>query len=195
MHPKPEQVNTLPTIQAVAQERKRLQHRSKFVKTFKSTVYILIVVAALAVLLSCIFLPVMQISGSSMEPTLQNNDIVVLVKTNRFKTGDLVCFSWNNRTLLKRVIATAGDWVSIDSKGTVFVNGEALNEPYISEPGLGECDAEFPLQIPENSYWVMGDHRESSIDSRSSVIGTVSKEQVIGKVALKVWPNVKFTIE
>lgn len=175
-------------MEEVEAERHRLKYRKKYVKTIRSTIYVLLIVAAVSILLSSIFLPVMQIVGDSMEPTLKSDDVVLLLKTNDFSTGDLICFSWNNKTLLKRVIARAGDWVNIDDKGTVYLNGEPLDEPYVSEPGLGECDTEFPLQIPENSYWVMGDKRISSIDSRSSVIGCVNNDQIIGKVIARIWP-------
>ena len=183
-----EQMEELPAMEEVEAERVRLNYRKKYVKTIRSTIYVLLIVAAISILLSSIFLPIMQIVGDSMEPTLKSDDVVLLLKTKDFSTGDLICFSWNNKTLLKRVIAHSGDWVNIDDKGTVYLNGEPLDEPYVSEPGLGECDAEFPLQVPENSYWVMGDKRISSIDSRSSVIGCVNHDQVIGKVLFRIWP-------
>ncbi|MCF0151140.1 MAG: signal peptidase I [Firmicutes bacterium] len=178
----------LPTMEQVGAERRRLKHRALYGKALRGTVYTLLIVAAIAVLISSIFLPVMQISGDSMEPVLHNDDVVVLTKTTSFHMGELICFSWNNKTLLKRVIAGPGDWVEMDDKGTVYINGEALEEPYVTEPGLGECDTEFPVQVPEDSYWVMGDKRISSIDSRSTVIGFVNYDQIIGKVLLQIWP-------
>lgn len=178
----------LPTIDEVTVERRRIRHQRAYYRTLSSTIGILIVVAALAVLIASLFLPVMQISGDSMVPTLNNGEIVVLVKTAKFKTGELCSFSWNNRTLIKRIIAGPGDWVEIAEDGTVQVNGATLEEPYVSEKSLGECDISFPYQVPDNHYFALGDHRATSIDSRSTVIGSVEKEQIIGKVVLRVWP-------
>ena len=180
--------SALPDLEVIEKERKRLSYRESFKRALKGTVYSLLIVAAIAVLLSSVFLPVMQISGTSMEPVLTNNDMVMLTKTTSFNSGDLVCFSWNNKTLLKRVIAGPGDWVTVDKEGTVFVNNKKLDEPYLTEKGLGECDTEFPIQVPERSYWVMGDNRISSIDSRCTVIGFVNFDQIIGKVRIKFWP-------
>lgn len=178
----------LPSENQVGKERQRLKYRGAYRKALRSTVNVLLVVAAISVLISSLVLPVMQISGDSMEPVLKDREIVVLIKTRNFKTGELISFSWNNKTLLKRVIAGPGDWITIDENGIVFVNGERLEEPYVSEPGLGECDVEFPFQVPENCYWVMGDKRISSIDSRSTVIGCIDYEQIIGKVLFRIWP-------
>ncbi|MCF0258232.1 MAG: signal peptidase I [Erysipelotrichaceae bacterium] len=162
--------------------------RARFKKALKETVSSLIVIAAAAVLLSTIFFPVLQINGKSMEPILKNNDIVLMEKTTNFSPGQIVCFQWNNKTLLKRVIGVPGDWIDINKEGDVFVNGKKLNEPYVKEKGLGETDMDFPVQVPENCYFVLGDNRESSIDSRSSVIGFVNKDQIIGKVLMRIWP-------
>ena len=127
-----------------------------------------------------------------MEPSLHDGNIVALVKTTKFKTGDLCAFYYSNKILIKRVIATPGDYLWIDPDGTVNLNGQVLDEPYISEKSLGECDVEFPYQVPENAYFVMGDHRETSIDSRSSTIGCVSDDQIIGKIVCKMWPINEF---
>ena len=178
----------LPTMEQVDRERQRIRRRKAYFQSLTSTVGVLAVVAALAVLISSLFLPVMQISGDSMEPTLKDGEIIVLVKTEHFETGDLCSFSWNNKTLIKRVIAGPGNWVEIDSDGTVYVNQAALNEPYITEKSLGECDLDFPYQVPDNHYFVLGDHRTTSIDSRSTVIGSVNKDQIIGKVMFRIWP-------
>lgn len=178
----------LPTIEQVKTERKRIKYKAAYRKALLGTIDALLLVAAVAVLISSLLLPVMQISGNSMEPTLENDDIIVLVKTNRFKTGDLCSFSWNNRTLIKRVIGVPGDWIEIDSDGTVYVNGKEIDEPYVTEKSLGECDIEFPYQVPENCLFMMGDHRETSIDSRNTVIGSVNYDQVIGRVLFRIWP-------
>lgn len=175
-------------MEQVEQERRRIKHKEAYLRALSSTVGILAVVAALAVLISSLLLPVMQISGDSMEPTLKDGEIIVLVKTEHFKTGDLCSFSWNNRTLIKRIIGGPGDWIEIDEDGTVYVNQTALEETYITEKSLGECDIEFPFQVPDNHYFAMGDHRATSIDSRSTVIGSVNKGQIIGKVMFRIWP-------
>lgn len=184
--------NEFPPIDALQNELKRERYKRRFKKLLKSTINALIVVAAIAALVATLILPVLQISGTSMEPSLNDGDIVLLVKNNHLETGDLCAFYYSNKILIKRVIATPGDYVWVESDGTVFLNGEALVEPYISEKALGECDVEFPYQVPENSYFVMGDKRETSIDSRSSVIGCVSNEQIVGKIFCKIWPLTEF---
>lgn len=178
----------VPTIDEVRLERKRIKHRAAYRKALRGTVYALLMVAALAVLISSLILPVMQISGESMNPTLVDGEIIVLLKIKNLKPGDLCSFTWNNRTLIKRIIAGPGDWVVIDEEGHVTVNDVPMDEPYVSEPGLGECDIEFPYQVPEDSYFAMGDKRSSSIDSRSTVIGCIHKDQIIGQVWLRVYP-------
>lgn len=179
---------SLPTMEQVDRERQRIHHRKAYMRALSSTVGVLAVVAAFAVLISSLLLPVMQISGDSMVPTLRDGEIIVLYKTSRFETGDLCSFSWNNRTLIKRIVAGPGDWVEIDADGTVYVNKIALDEPYVTEKSLGECDIEFPYQVPDNHFFALGDHRATSIDSRSTVIGSIDKEQIIGKVMFRIWP-------
>ena len=179
---------SLPTIDQINAERKRMQHQADYRKALFGTIDVLIIVAAIAVLVSTLILPVLQITGDSMEPTLQNGDIVVLRKTTDFEPGEICSFTWNNRTLVKRVIGVPGDWIEMDAEGNVFVNGEALDEPYITDKSLGECDITFPYQVPDHSLFLMGDHRETSIDSRNSVIGAVDYRQIVGKVILRVWP-------
>lgn len=181
------------TTEAVQAELKRERNRIRYRRILRSTVYALIIVAAVAVLIASLILPVLQIAGTSMEPTLNNGEIVVLLKTRNLKRGELCGFSYSNKILIKRVIGLPGDTIVIDGEGTVFVNGEALDEPYITEKGLGECDIEFPFEVPEESYFLMGDHRTTSIDSRSTVIGCVDREQIVGKIFLKVWPLKEFS--
>ena len=182
----------LPELDVLKKELKRERSRRRFRRLLRSTVNALIVVAAVAALIATLVLPVLQIAGTSMEPSLNDGDIVLLVKTTDLDTGDLCAFYYSNKILIKRVIATPGDYIWIESDGTVFLNGEALDEPYVSEKALGECDVEFPYQVPENNYFVMGDHRETSIDSRSSVIGCISQDQFLGKIFCKIWPLSEF---
>ena len=182
-----------PTTDILKKELKRERYKRRFRRLLRSTVNALIVVAAVAALIATLVLPVLQITGTSMEPCLNDGEIVLLVKTDNLKTGDLCAFYYSNKILIKRVIAVPGDYIWIESDGTVELNGEVLDEPYISEKALGECDVEFPYQVPENNYFVMGDKRESSIDSRSSVIGCVAEDQMIGKIFCKVWPLSEFT--
>ena len=184
----------IPTTAEVEAERERLAYRSRYARVLRSTIYALLVVAAVAVLLAPLFLPVLQVSGDSMNPTLQDRDIIVLVKTDHMKTGDLCGFYWQNKLLLKRIIGLPGDIITLDEDGVVTVNGEVLDEPYVDELALGECDIKFPYQVPENRYFVLGDHRATSIDSRSSVIGCVEKSQIVGKVFLRVWPLSSFSL-
>ena len=178
----------IPSAEAIAQERERLRYKKRYKRTLRTTVYALLVVAAIAVLAATILLPVLQVSGTSMEPTLQDGDIILLLKTNNFTTGDVCGLYWQNKLLLKRVIGGPGDVIDIADDGTVTVNGQVLDEPYITEKALGECDITLPYQVPENRYFVMGDHRATSVDSRSSVIGCIEKEQIVGRALLRVYP-------
>lgn len=184
----------IPSTEEVKAERERLAYRSRYTRVLRSTIYALVVVAAVAVLLATLFLPVLQVSGDSMNPTLQDKDVIVLVKSSSLKTGDLCGFYWQNKLLLKRVIGLPGDIISLDENGVVTVNGTVLDEPYVDELALGECDIKFPYQVPENRYFVLGDHRATSIDSRSSVIGCVEKNQIVGKVFIRVWPLSSFSL-
>ncbi len=182
----------LPPIDALQKELKRERYKRRFRKLLRSTVNALIVVAAVAALVATLILPVLQISGTSMEPNLKDGNIVLLVKKKDLQTGDLCAFYYSNKILIKRVIATPGDYIWIEPDGTVFLNGNPLDEPYISRKALGECDVEFPYQVPENCYFVMGDKRETSIDSRSSVIGCIPDDQIVGKIFCKFWPLSEF---
>ena len=186
-HRKKKEVS-LPTKKQVETERKRYRRQKAYNKALRGTVYVLTIVAAVAVLIATLVLPVLQIEGTSMEPTLHNGDIVLLMKTTRFKRGDLCGFTWNNKLLIKRVIGVPGDWIEIDTDGTVYLNGEKLDEPYVEQKAFGECDLEFPFQVPAEQYFVIGDMRESSIDSRNTLIGCIPKDQIVGKVFFRVWP-------
>lgn len=183
-----EQRKKLPELNDLKKELQRELYNRRFRKILKSTVDALIVVAAAAAIIATLVLPVLQIAGTSMEPTLDDGDIVLLAKTGKLKTGDLCAFYYSNKILIKRVIATPGDYLWIEPDGTVFVNGVELEEPYLQEKSLGECDIEFPYQVPENSFFMMGDQRETSIDSRSSIIGCISQDQMIGKIICRFWP-------
>ncbi len=184
---------SLPTSAQVLEELKRERNKLRFKKILKSTFYALVIVAAVAALVATLILPVLQISGTSMEPTLNNGEIVVLIKTSELKRGDLCGFAYSNKILIKRVIGLPGDTIFIDEDGTIYINGYALDEPYITEKAFGECDIEFPYTVPEEEYFLMGDQRATSIDSRSTVIGCIPKDQIIGKLIFKVWPLEEFS--
>lgn len=182
------EADSLPTKKQVETERKRYRRQKAYNKALGGTLYVLTIVAAVAVLIATLVLPVLQIEGTSMEPTLVNGDIVLLTKTTKFNRGELCGFSWNNKLLIKRVIGIPGDWIEIDSQGAVYLNGEKLDEPYATKLAVGECDLEFPYQVPPEQYFVMGDMRESSIDSRNTLIGCVELDQIVGKVFFRIWP-------
>ena len=183
----------IPSLDQIESERKRYRWRKAYIKALRGTISVLTYMAAVAALIATLVLPVLQIEGTSMEPTLVNGDIVVLTKTVNFGRGDICGFSWNNKILIKRVIGIPGDWIEIDSDGTVYLNGEKLDEPYTQQIAFGECDLEFPFQVPQEQYFVIGDMRESSIDSRNSLIGCIPKDQIVGKVYFRVWPFKKIS--
>ena len=174
--------------EGIEKELNRIRYKERYGKTLRSTVYALITVAAIAVLVATLALPVLQIYGSSMTPSLEDGEIVVSIKTADFEKKDIVAFYYNNKILVKRVIATAGEWVELDKEGNLYVNGELIDEPYIKEKALGECDIEMPYQVPEGRIFVMGDHRSVSVDSRNTAVGCIAEEQVVGKLIARVWP-------
>ena len=178
----------VPTIESLEQEIRRERYKKPFWQVLRSTLFYLVVVAAAAVLIVVLLLPILQISGTSMTETLNDGDIVIATHSSDLQTGDVIAFYYNNAILIKRVIATAGDWVDIDGEGNVFVNGEMLNEPYISEKDFGECNIKLPFQVPDARYFVLGDHRRTSIDSRNTAVGCVSDDMIVGKIILRVWP-------
>ena len=178
----------LPTIDQIETERKRYRWQKAYFKALRGTISVLTYMAAVAALIATLVLPVLQIEGTSMEPTLVNGDIVLLTKTTAFGRGDICAFAWNNKILIKRVIGIPGDWIEIDTDGTVYLNGEKLDEPYAEQISFGECDLEFPFQVPQEQYFVLGDMRESSIDSRNTLIGCIPKDQIVGKVFFRVLP-------
>ena len=182
----------LPTAEQIERERKRLRYRRRYGRTLKSTIAVLIVVAAAAVLVATLWMPVLQIYGASMVPTLEDGQIVVSVKSNRFEPGDIVAFYQGNKLLIKRFIAGPADWVDIDTDGNVSVNGKLLDEPYIVQKAYGETNIELPYQVPDKRYFLMGDNRDVSVDSRNTAVGCVADEQIVGKVVFRIWPLSQF---
>lgn len=182
----------VPSLDVIEAALKKEEYKNNYSRVLRSTVFSLIVVAAAAVLVAVLVLPVLQISGESMTETLQDGDIVVAVNSSKFETGDVIAFYYNNNILVKRVIAYAGDWVDIDEDGNVYVNGAKLDEPYISDKALGECNIDLPYQVPDGRCFVMGDHRAVSIDSRNTAVGCVSSDMVVGKILFRVWPMAEF---
>ena len=178
----------IPEISQLEAELKRVKYRSRYRTVLRSTVYTLVVVAAIAVLVATIWMPVLQIYGSSMTPTLSEGEIVLSLKGSQFQPGDVIAFYYNNKILVKRVICGPGDWVDIDADGTVYVNNTALEEPYLTERAFGECDLSLPYQVPDGRYFVMGDHRSTSVDSRSTTVGCIAEEQIVGRIIYRVWP-------
>ena len=178
----------MPDVAILENELKRVKYNERYGRTFRSTIYVLITVAAVAVLVATLFLPVLQIYGSSMTPTLYDGDVVLSVKSSEWNKGEIVAFYYNNKILVKRVIASAGEWVELDEQGNLYINGKLVDEPYVKDKALGECDIKMPYQVPEGRIFVMGDHRSVSVDSRSTAVGCVAEEQIVGKLVFRIWP-------
>lgn len=181
-----------PTTEQLEGELKRVRYKSRYRSVLRSTIYSLITVAAIAVLIATLWLPVLQVYGNSMTPTLQNGEIIITVKVSEFEPGDIISFYYNNKILIKRVIARSGEWVNMDADGNVYVNETLLDEPYLDEKAFGDCNIELPYQVPEGRVFVMGDQRSTSVDSRNSAVGCVAQEQIVGKILFRVWPLEKF---
>ena len=182
------------TVEQLERELLRERHKNNYRSTLLSTVSALVIVAAVAVLVSMLALPVLQVVGESMTPLLHQGEIVIAPRGTAFQKGDVIAFYFNNKILIKRVIANAGEWVNIDADGNVFINDEPLVEPYISEKALGDCNIELPYQVPDGKIFVMGDHRSTSSDSRNTAVGCVAQEQIVGRVVLRVWPLSEFGV-
>jgi signal peptidase I len=187
-HEQKKEISDFPDTIQLETELSREKYKRRFFSTLRSTIYALITVAAIAILVATLWLPVLQIYGNSMTPTLNKGEIVVSVKEKDVKTGDVIAFYYNNKILVKRVIASSGDWVDIEEDGTVLVNSQEIDEPYIKEKSLGECNIELPYQVPDSKIFVMGDHRSTSVDSRNTAVGCVSEEQIVGRLVFRLWP-------
>lgn len=182
----------LPSTGQLEAELNRVTYAKNYRTVLRSTIYTLVTVAAIAVLVAVLLLPVLRIYGSSMNPTLTEEDIVLSLKSSDFETGDIIAFYYNNKILVKRVIAKPGDWVDIDKDGNVYVNNEKLDEPYLQTKALGDCNIKLPYQVPESRIFVMGDNRDVSVDSRNTSVGCVAEEQIVGKIVFCIWPFSRF---
>jgi len=177
-----------PTVQQLEAELSRVKYNRRYHSILRSTIYTLVVVAAIAVLAATLWLPVLQIYGSSMTPTLQDGEIIFSMKTSDFAPGDIAAFYYNNKILIKRIICGPGDWIDIREDGTVYINDVRLEEPYLEEKALGDCNISLPYQVPDGRFFLMGDHRSTSVDSRNTAVGCVSQEQIVGKIVFRIWP-------
>ncbi|MBR2512257.1 MAG: signal peptidase I [Firmicutes bacterium] len=181
-------IKALPETEEIRKAYEQVSYTRRLRRSVVSTVNILIVVAAIAVIVATLLLPILRIYGDSMRDTLDNGDLVVSVKGASFDTGDVIAFYYNNNILVKRVIAGPGQWVDIDADGNVYVDQQAVEEPYLKEKAYGDPDIMFPYQVPDDRFFVMGDNRAVSVDSRNTSVGCVSTEQIVGKIILRIWP-------
>ena len=184
----PEEDLSFLTEKVLEKELRNVHLKNSFRRALQRTLYLLLVVAAVVVIISVLFLPIIHISGASMSDTLEDGDLVVAINNHKFQTGDVVGFNFNNEVLIKRVIATAGDWVDLDVAGNVYVNGRLLDEPYVTEKSIGECNIILPYQVPDGKCFVLGDHRATSIDSRNRSVGCISVDAVVGRLLWRIWP-------
>ena len=178
----------MPSTEQLETEINRVRYKKRYRTVLRSTVYTLITVAAISILVATLWLPVLQIFGNSMTPTLQNGEIIFSVKTDDFEQGDIVAFYYNNKILVKRVICGPGDWFNMDPDGTVYVNNVKIDEPYVLETAYGDTNIQLPFQVPDGKIFVLGDQRSTSVDSRNTAVGCVASEQIVGKIVFRIWP-------
>ncbi len=184
----------IPSLDVIEAELQRVRYKSRYRSALRGTVYTLVVVAAVAVLVATLWLPFLQIYGSSMTPTLGDGEVICCIKTSDLQRSDIVAFYYNNKILVKRVIGLPGDWINLDEDGTVYVNDVRIEEPYLEERALGECDITLPYQVPDGKIFVMGDHRATSVDSRHTTVGCIAEEQIVGKILIRLWPLDRITV-
>lgn len=181
-----------PSSKDIRKELRRVNWKKDFRSILLNTIGGLVVAAAAAVLIAVLLVPVLRIYGHSMDGVLEEGDVVLCLKEDRFETGDVIAFYYNNKVLVKRVIGKSGDWVDMDEDGNVYVNQHLLSEPYLSQKAYGETNITLPYQVPDTQLFVMGDNRAVSIDSRNTAVGCVSDEMVVGKIFFRVWPLKRF---
>lgn len=181
-----------PSMDDLEAELYKERHRNNLIQAFRSTVFSLVVVAAAAVIVAMLVLPVLQITGTSMTDTLQDRDIVIALRGSKYETGDVIAFYYNNNILIKRVIARTGQWVDISEDGTVYVDNVRIDEPYVTDKAFGDCNIQLPYQVPDGKIFVLGDHRSTSLDSRNTTLGCISEDMVVGRLLIRVWPVTQF---
>lgn len=183
-------------LEKIKEDYKTRKNREKFFYELKKTIGFFLVIISVGIIISSFWVRVLTIYGTSMSPNLTAKDTVVAFKKDQYKSGDVIAFYYNNKVLVKRVIATSGDWVNISNNGNVIINDKEIKEKYLlkSSKSIGKTDIKLPYQVPENKIFVMGDHRSVSIDSRNKIIGSIGKEQIIGKIKFIIWPLSRFDI-